>query len=523
MSLPTELLLLAWVLLSIFATGMAVTHRFLQMRGLDLLAYGAAAGIAIHGLFGLWIASVERYHRQIGGLLVCAALVSLAYLWRKKLVVDLARNLARPIKIFLTIWIAFIISCLAITHLAVRWPATTTPGQFLFHTRALNERVQLLTAFPADNSIAYMAQEFFLRHIPFRKERPLLPNVEVSMRTVLMPLAGLPFRVLIDPPPRYRNPLPKTFFGGPDVTLLYSETGFRKFLVISIALNSLLLIGIGLFCANLGLTAILPLAAILFATNPYFIGQTIFSWPKALAAFFVALAWDGFRRRRDPKLVGLCSALAYHCHPYAIAFVAGMGLCYLFGRDQRFEWRRAAPFVITAGLSILPWIVWTRFVVQIPTNMFIINFNPGGVHAIFPNQVWVRLHNLFWVLVPSFPQVYPFDMNGVVGGLSTSLAGAAGLILFLPGLVRLFRLDNRILVYCGICLPSALIIFVFGVPNQPIFHGLQIVAAAIGFLAVAQMRDWLRPRLLWALIALQLFLNLSAVVASGWLAGAHIG
>lgn len=521
MSFPAELLLLAWVLLSIFATGLAVTHRFLQMRGLDLIAYGAGAGILIDGLFGLWIALVDRYHRQITGLLCCLVIVSLVYLLKQKVLVDLARELARPIKIFLVIWMAFVISCIAITHLEIYWPATLPDGQFIFKTHTVNVKVQVLTWKPADNSIAYMAQEFFLRRVLFQKEHPLIPNVEVTQRTVLMSLAGLPFRAVIDPPPRYKKPLPKTLFGGPNVELLYSESGFRQFLTISIALNSLLLLGVGLFCANLGLTAILPLAAILFATNPYFIGQTIFSWPKALAGFFVALAWDGFRRRRDAKLVGACSALAYHCHPYAIAFLAGMGLCYLRGRDRKFSWRDAFSFALAAGLLILPWIVWTRGVLQIPSNMFSYNFSPGSVHAVFPNQIWVRLLNLFGVLVPTFPLVYPFDATRVIPGLSSSLPGAAGFILFFPGLVRLLRLDNRLLLYGGICLPAALVIFVFGSPNQPIFHGLQIVAAAIAFLGAAQMRERLRPLVFWTLVALQLLLNLWLLLANGHLVGAH--
>ena len=522
-SFPAELLLLAWVLLSILSTGMAVVHRFLRMRGLDLIGYGAGAGILAHGPFGLWIALVDRYHRQITGLLCCVAIASLAYLWKRKVIVDLAKDLTRPIKIFLGIWIAFIVFCIAITHLEIKWPLELPDGQYVFKTHTLNVKIQVLTSLPADNSIAYVVQEYFLRRIPFREEHPVIPNTEVTMRTVLMSLSGLPFRAVIDPPARYKEPLPKTLYGGPNVGLLYSDSGFRQFLTMSVAFNSLLLLGIGLFCVNLGIIRVLPIAAILFATNPYFISQTIFSWPKSLAGFFVLLAWDAFRRGRGSKIIGACSTLAYHCHPFAVSFLAGMGACCCLVRDPKNRWRMASGFLITAGLLLLPWIIWTRGILQIPSVMFSSNFNPSGVHAIFPNPIWVRLLNVFITFIPTFALVYPFKAQAVVIGFTSSLPGAAGLIFFVPGLIRLLRSIDRTLLYAGIGMPAALIILVFGSPNQPILHGLQPIAAALLFMGVAHGRDHFKPAIYWTLIALQLILNLILVVSAGSFVGAHFG
>jgi hypothetical protein len=522
-SFPAELLLLAWVLLSILSTGLAIVHRFLKMRGFDLIVYGIGAGVILHGLFGLWIALVERYHRQICGLLGCVAIAGIVYLWKQKVIVDLVRDLSRPIKIFLGIWIAFVISCIAITHLDVNWPPALPGMQFVFKSHTENVKIQVLTDGPTDNSIPYLVQEFLLRRIPFEKERPLLfPGTEVAQRTILMSLAGLPFRAVIDPPPRYREPLPKAAYDGhqlPNVETLYTDSGFRQFLTIAIALNSLLLLGIGLFCANLGMTAWLPIAALLFATSPYFVAQMIYTWPKALAAFFVVLAWDAFRRSRDAPLVAVCSALAYHCHPYALTYLGGMGLCCLLGRDRTINWRNAAWFPVVAGLFLLPWIIWTHHF-QIP-SMFGFHFYGDGVHTIFPNRIWVRVFNLFGVLTPTFPLVYPFDALRVARTFLVNLPGAAGLILFIPGLIRLFRLDNRVLFYAGICLPAAFVIFVFGRPDIATQHGIQPIAAAVLFLGVAQMRERLKPGVFWALIAVQLLLNLSLIVAIGSSVGAH--
>jgi hypothetical protein len=522
-SFLAELLLVAWVLLSIFVIGIAITHRFLRMRGLDLIAYGAAAGVLLHGLFGLWIAMVARYHGHITTLLGVLAIVSLIYLLRQKVIVDLVRELMWPIKILLGTWILFVIFCIGITHVEVRWPATLPNGQFIFKTHTTNVKIQFLADAPTDNSIPYIVQEFFLRHISFQKERPILfPHSEVAERTVLMSLVGVPFRTVIDPQPRYQEPLPRINYEGqdiPNVETLYSEKGFRQFLIISIALNSLLLLGIGLFCANLGITTMLPVAAVLFASTPYFIEHTIYSWPKALAAFFVILAWDSFRRVRDVKLVASCSALAYHCHPYALAFLGGMGLCCLRGHNKKIKWRDAVSFGVIAAAFLLPWFIWSR-PFHVP-SMFTWHFYSDGVHAVFPNRIWVRVLNLFGVLVPTFPLVYPFDAIKVARTFTMNLPAAAGLIFFLPGLVRLFRLSDKILLYGGMIFPATIIIFVFGRPEVPTAHGLQPLAAALLFLGIAQMRERLKASAFWTLIAIQLILNLSLIVAIGYSVGAH--
>ena len=505
---------------------MAAAHRFLGVRGFELIAYGAGAGIVVHGLFGLWIALISRYHRQITGLLCCVAIAAVVYLWKQKVIVDLAKDLSRPIKIFLGLWILFLVLSIAILHLEIRWPSLSS-GQFIFKTQTLNVKIQALADGPTDNSIAYLVQEYLLRHIPFQQEHPIvIPGTEVTQRTILMPLVGLAFRAVIDPPPRYQKPLPKFQFDGkavPAVETLYTDSGFRQFFVISIVLNSLLLLGVGLFCAHLGTTGMLPIAALLFLTNPYFITNTVFTWPKAFAGFFVALAWDAFRRERDTRFVGACSAMAYHCHPYAIAFVIGTGLCCFFGRDPKTRWRDLARFGVTALFLILPWIVWTRLVIELPSGMLSHNFNPGGINTVFPNPIWARFVNVALVFIPAFLFIYPFNPVHIARTASASLAGAAGLILFVPGFMRLLRLPERALLYCGFCLPAAMLMALFGHPNNPMSHGLQPIAAVLLFFGVAQMRDVLKPALFWTLIAVQLLLNCALVAAIGLGIGAHFG
>ena len=525
MSLPAELLLLAWLLLSILSTGLMVVHRFLRMRGLDLIVYGVGAGIVVHGLFGLWIALVAHYHRQITGLLICLALGAIVYLWRQKVIVDLAKDLSGPIKIFLGIWIAFVVTCLAITHLEVRWPDTLPDGQFVFKTHTTNVKIQLLTTLPSDNSIPFVVQEYLLRRIPFRQEHPLLPFTEVTERTLLLPLVGLPFRAAMDPPPPYRNALPKFHYGSqdwPKTEVLYSESGFRAFLTISIALNALVLLGAGLFCANLGFGAVLPIAAIVCMTNHYFIAQTIFTWPKAFAGFFIALAWDAFRGRRDPVLAGLCSALAYHCHPYALAFLVGIGTCYLINGYANDGWRNIVRFVAIIALLLMPWVIWTRFVVSLPSIMLSHNSFPGGTDAIFPNPLWVRVNNIFRTFVPVVPTIYPFDLKGVVSSVHISLPGVAGLIVFWPGIKSpgcfssAIEFSVRRHLFAGHDHYSPFWFSKLSDCDRP--AGRSSFADFSWCSAHARSPEF---RDIWILVGAQLVLNVGLVFANAYLVGAH--
>ncbi|HEV2095230.1 MAG TPA: hypothetical protein VGQ82_01885 [Chthoniobacterales bacterium] len=58
--LLADYLLLAWVLMSVSASGIALGHRFTRLGGLELIGYGLAAGVVSHGVFGLLIAVTWR-------------------------------------------------------------------------------------------------------------------------------------------------------------------------------------------------------------------------------------------------------------------------------------------------------------------------------------------------------------------------------------------------------------------------------------------------------------------------------
>jgi len=57
MTFASAVLLLLWVLASLFLTGIPLLHRFTRLRGIELLAYGAAAGVSLHAIVGWAIAA----------------------------------------------------------------------------------------------------------------------------------------------------------------------------------------------------------------------------------------------------------------------------------------------------------------------------------------------------------------------------------------------------------------------------------------------------------------------------------
>src|ERR1700756_1333553 len=102
-----DYLLLFWVALSVFATGIALCRRFTRLQGIELVGYGAAAGVVVHGLFGLLIALDRHLRHYVGILAICSAACAVAYLIRRRIWRELAGTLSRPLRVVLALWLLF--------------------------------------------------------------------------------------------------------------------------------------------------------------------------------------------------------------------------------------------------------------------------------------------------------------------------------------------------------------------------------------------------------------------------------
>ncbi|MDQ6938752.1 MAG: hypothetical protein M3119_01190 [Verrucomicrobiota bacterium] len=529
-ALFADYFLLGWVLASVSAVGIALCHRLGRLAGIELIGYGIGAGVVAHGVFGLLIAVTWRLRPLFILLPMICAAVSIFYLIRRRVWQQLFPALTLQVRVSLLVWLLFVALCTAVTHLAVRVPDSLPDGMYIFKKPTLNVKIQFMATAPADNFIPYAVAEYLLRGVSFQKERPILPANEVSNRTILMSLVAIPFRAAVSWPDYGSTYLGTYNYIGkswPDVETLYQEGSFRQFLTVGLLLNSLLLVGLIVLFSNFESNNWLVPACLLFATNLYAINQTIFTWPKAMAGFFIVLCWNALRRHYDPKIVGLCAAMAYHCHPSSIAGAGGMGLWYaLQAWRSKKSLRPALEYALVFVLALLPWVIWTRAILGIPSDMIAQNFAGPGSEAAWTSSIdfiWVRFCNLFRTFAPMPFSVYPFDLQAVIDYAMFCLPFAVGIFLIIPALTECWRLrkEERMLICYGMALPAAVILGLYSTPALPMLHGWQPIIGALMFLGVIGLRRTLTPSTFAVLITLQLLCNLLIVVLRGILVGAH--
>ncbi|HVF70001.1 MAG TPA: hypothetical protein VM940_00150 [Chthoniobacterales bacterium] len=529
MHFAASLLLLLWVVTSILGNGIALLHySTTKLRGLELFGYGAAAGVLLHGFLGWGIAAFPLARWVFVATLIALSVASAVYFIARGVVPEFFQALSRSRKICLALWFSLLVLCLSLLHLEVRLPEPLPDGPYVFKTPTTNVKVQHLTSLPADNIIPYVVAEFFVRGVAFVKERPIMPANEVSNRTILMSLVTLPFRAAMGAPHDHPQLGTYNYVGRdwPDVAKLYAADSFEQFSVVALVLNSLLLVGVLVFFASFGATSVLPAAALLYVTNPYFIGQTIYSWPKAMAGFFILLAWNSIRNGHAPAFVAALFALAFHSHPYAIVFSGWAGLYYLI-QWLRGESRLASvlAYLLVFALLLAPWIIWTRWMLQIPSDLIAQNLAGPGTEAAWTSPiafVWIRLHNLFYTLFSTIFLVYPFDFKTVLNNWQFSLPGVLGMVLIYPALAQCATLPRpRLWLYYGFLGPALSILAVYSCPSLPVLHGYQPLVALFLCLGVWWLSQHCPRRVYLALIGLQLLLNLGDMLARGVITGAH--
>lgn len=528
MTLAAGFLLLLWVVASILFNGIALLRYFTSLRGLELFGYGAAAGVLCHALLGCAIAALPEIRWVFVGILLALTLAGAVYLVARRVPQELLNAISAPAKIALALWALLLLFSLGLLYVQVRFPESLPDGLYVFKTPTANVKLQYLAGLSADNYIPFAVAEYFLRGVSFKKERPLLPGNEVSNRTILMSLVALPFRVALGAP--RDNPQLGTYHylarDWPDVSTLNVDGSYEQFAIVGFVLNSLLLIGLLVFSSSLGANSILPLGALLYVTNPYFIAQTIFTWPKALAGFFVLLAWTSLRRGHRPVIIAALMGLAYHAHPYAIVFAGCIGLFYLTQwRGEKSRLPSAVIYLVVFALLIAPWIIWTQLVLQIPSNLMEQNFAGPNTEAAWAspvNFVWIRFYNLFCLVLPTMFSVYPFDLGAVVNHWLYCLPGIVGLVLIFPAGAKCAELSRpRPWVWYGLLGPALLILAVYSCPALPVLHGYQPLLGVLLFFGVWWLSQHCTRAVFLGLVGLQLLLNLSLVLARGLITGAR--
>jgi hypothetical protein len=489
-------------------TGRAVTPVSL---GLGFAAFAVIGAV-------VWSCPVAKnYAAAI--LLIATNSAAAIYNWphRRSIMTQLSKD-----AFGLAIWCVVSVSLFLVAHLNIPRQENLYDGPYVYKLWTTPVKIQVMTGdFPADDVLPALVAEYMARGTSFRAVRPLAPGQEVTNRPFLQALQYLPIRVLqgpLDPAPK---PYPTISYVGttwPDTTVLVSDASYAFYLAVAIPLNAALLVAVWSLIAFFRVPYRRLILVTCCALSPYFLLHSIFTWPKNLAAFYIVSGILAFCLRYPLPVLGFFLGLAYWSHPYAGAFL----VCFVAAavleivRQHRFsEWRPflgrfvyARDLAVAVGViaaTILPWIIWVKFIARIPPDML------GQVlrSADLFSQLWVRVQNTVSVFFPTFLLLPVFDAETFARTYVYSLSSAIGLItlLLLPWIiVRRFVRWQFIIFWLGL-LPGFLIISVYGFLVAPFMHGWQAVWPGLLVVALHMAARALGKPILIVIALSQLALN----------------
>ncbi|MGZ4990787.1 MAG: hypothetical protein ACXV8S_08475 [Methylobacter sp.] len=486
---------------------------------MDIFAYGAGIGVVVYAAIGLIVGNMPAHQQPVAIALVLGANAAAALYWSKaRILAQLNDEAPQAITTAWSAWLLLALLCITISHAAIKFPGELFDGPYVFKNHNLHVKVQTITGhLPADNYLPYVVEEFFLRDISFKDERPILPGQEVSNRPILMALAAIPFRAALDPPPMQNAPLPKFQYVGtswPDVGTLGEDRYFRQFLVVGIVLNAMVVLGAALLFKSFGLTRAFTFAGlVLLVINPYFISQVIFTWPKAMAAFYLLLAIHALSVRGSTAMAGLFAALAYLSHPYAVVFAGSFAL-YLAYRVKKnaMPFRQLIQYGGVFSVVVAPWFIWVKLILKMPSDLIAQNlFNGAGI----VNTLWVRIPNLYLIISPRFLEIFPFNGDQILQASLVCIPGVIGILFFAQayaGCKQYFG-EHRFLILYGTLIPGLLLVMIFSTPSVPALHGFQAIFPILILLSLKWMQTRITGKTLAYLVIIQVTINIALLCA----------
>jgi len=440
-------------------------------------------------LLGILVALTPVHHKRlvaIGGLSIYYSLGAIEF-FRTRNYLQLIRASASEAALLVG-YVVFCIICLFVALSHPRLPDNLPDGAYVSKEPTRGVIIQYITGnLPTDNALPLVVAEYFLHNISFRENHPIMPGQEVVNRPVLAALVTTPIIAAVAPPFSEINTIPTFNYVGtqwPDFRVLVRDARvYAIYLSVMIALNAALLLGAAFAissAASLNFKATISAVA-LFASSPYLIFQTIFTWPKELAAFFVLIGFGLLLSKRSALLIGSLLGFAFLSHPYAEAFLVGFVIYFFFEKDLINSITSSIALAIGFLIITAPWIFWSHSL-HLSSDLVTQNlFIPGQRHIDF---IWIRLVNLLNTILPSHLQSPNFDVTATILGSTLNIAGAVGIIIYAMSIYLLgdFAKSNhgKVAIF-AIAIPSCLLIFVFSNQAVPALHGLQVAIPLIIF------------------------------------------
>lgn len=501
--------------------GIAALQAFakqFEFKPLEMFTYGTAVGILIYAAVGLLVVCIPS-HRQAVSIALIFGLNAIAtvYWLKARMLEQFKRESMSDIATAGSAWLALALLCIFVSHATIKFPAELFDGPYVIKNHNLHVKIQTITGhLPADNYIPYVVEEFFLRDISFKAERPIMPGQEVSNRPILMALVAIPFRAALAPPPRQSEPLPKFQYVGtswPNVGVLGEDRYFRQFLVVGIALNALVVLGAALLFNSLGLSRSFFVAGLLLLViNPYYISQVIFTWPKAMAGFYILLAIHALAIRNCSATTGFFAALAYLSHPYAMVFAGSLGLYLALQIKQKtMPFHRLLEYGGVFSAMVAPWFIWTKLILHMSSDLIAQNLFNG---ASLIDALWVRIPNLYLLVTPRFLELFPFNGDQLLQTSLICIPGVVGILFFAQAYAgcKQYFSEYRVVILYGIVIPGLLLVMIFSTPSVPALHGFQAIFPILILLSLKWLQNRIGNKTLVFMTMAQLSMNIGLLL-----------
>ncbi|MFK7777309.1 MAG: hypothetical protein QM501_04220, partial [Gimesia sp.] len=276
---------------------------------------------------------------------------------------------------------------------------------------------------------------------------------------------------------------------------------------IGLALNSLIFFPFMLLYKELVGNKYLRFASLIYILTPYVLIQTIFIWPKNLAAFFILIAlYRVIIGEKGIAFTFFLLGLAYHSHPFALVFIGGFFTYYLL---QDWKEKKLNYSLKALGMTVLmlaPWFVWGKLILGIKSDLIMQNLIPDSIKGFF----WVRIYHFYMVWSPSFLGIYPYHSEVIFRRMMICIPGVVGILTFVfsyYSLYKLIKTHHREWVLACLILPLTLILMIFSRPNTPLFHGYQVLVPILIILAFRFFKNFDR-RLIVLIFSTQCLIGL---------------
>lgn len=256
---------------------------------------------------------------------------------------------------------------------------------------------------------------------------------------------------------------------------------FIKFQLTAHVLNALFLLPAFLLLSRLFDKKVAGITLLFLSVSQFFVYNSVFSWPKSLAAFFVLLSWV-FLLQKDKRSIILCGIVggaAYLTHDLSVLYIGTSFLILLF--QKRFR-----DALIVGGISVfmaIPWIVTSALIFKRPSSFIYYPFSlkdipqPQTDHGIISRFfhtspltiIWIKIQSLFYLLTPYqllVDELREGWLKRLWGVGIYSIPGAVGLGLLVPAAVGVFKkFASRKLFWGLVIIPLILCVFIIGWPR----------------------------------------------------------